>query len=578
MRGTEQLLVSVAGEVDESALDDLRDDVARLCDGEGLHAVVQPIVRLTDMVVVGYEALSRVASDPRNQSIQWWLDAATHVELRSEFEVACWHRIAALGAPPDEGLLFANVSPATLLEPELAGLRDAMPNRLVIEVTEQAPVDDYGVLREELAVWLGSGARIAIDDTGAGYSSLRHVIELTPDFLKLDREMVADIDRDRNRYALVRSLVAFAREVGTSVIAEGIERMEELETLRRAGVAFGQGYLLGRPGRAWPELAIGRDARNSDADARSLREQVGLREALRTARTAAEACSILADHVFAAGDMMPSIYLQHDDRLRCVAQRGLWQVLDGLSAEAGVTGRTWATGTEVELANVTRTPEYLEAIPGVVAEICVPIVVEERVVGALNVESVSPLPEGTLARMRTYAQLLARRLSVIGFQSEVSSWQRSARASARIADLVFNRHNPGDTLRVISQAALHDSVCLIRGADKDFVVGDAFGPLADAFRTLEPRERASLSGVVDRVSSCYTAGESTGHSFVGTESLRAAGAGAVIVLPLRANGDRIGTIVLANTRPRRISADEVEPLELLAAQLAATLHDRSMHV
>jgi EAL domain-containing protein (putative c-di-GMP-specific phosphodiesterase class I)/putative methionine-R-sulfoxide reductase with GAF domain len=568
--------VATADGVEARATDGLRGDVARLCDGDGLRAVVQPIVRLTDMVVVGYEALSRIEGDPQNRSIQWWLDAATHVGLRSEFEIACWHRIAALGAPPEEALLFANVSPATLLEPELARLRDAMPNRLVIEVTEQAPVDDYAILREELANWLASGARIAIDDTGAGYSSLRHVIELTPDFLKLDRAMVEDIDRDRNRYALVRSLVAFAREVGTSVIAEGIERMEELDVLRRAGVAFGQGFLLARPGAAWPALGIGREA-GTEVDTHSLRDQVGLGQALRAARTAEEACSLLADRVFAEGDMMPSIYLQHDDRLRCVAQRGLWQVLDGLAADAGVTGRTWATGAEVELASVTRSAEYLEAIPGVVAEICVPIVVEDRVVGALNVESLSPLPDGTLARMRTYSQLLARRLSVIGFQSEVSSWQRTARASARIADLVFNRFHPGDTLRVICEAALHDSACLIRGADKEFVVGDAFGPLAEAFLGLELRDRASLAGVVDRVSSCYSAGESTGHGFVGTESLRTAGARAVIVLPLRANGDRIGTIVLANTRPLRIAADEVEPLELLAAQLAATLHDRSIH-
>ena len=197
---------------------------------------------------------------------------------------------------------------------------------------------------------------------------------------------------------------------------------------------------------------------------RSLREQVGVHQALRALSTAEEACSMLADYVFAAGDMMPSIYLEHDGRLRCIAQRGLWQVLDGLSGEAGVTGRTWATNTPIEIDSVTRSPEYLEAIPGVVAEICVPIVVAGRSVGALNVESLSPLPADTLSRMRTYAQLLGRRLAVIGFQSEVSSWQRSARASARIADLVFNRHHPGDTLRVICEAALHDSACLIRDA------------------------------------------------------------------------------------------------------------------
>ncbi len=225
----------------------MQSDVATklddLCRGDGLRTVAQPIVRLTDMTVVGYEALTRI-DDAEGRSIQWWLDAATEHGLRSRFEVACWRSVTQIGDLPDDGLLFANVSPATLLEPELWLLRGAMPARLVIELTEQAPVDDYQELRDELSPWLASGARIAIDDTGAGYSSLRHVIELGPDFLKLDRAMVTDIDRDRNRLALVRSLVAFAREVGTSVIAEGIERKEELETLRTAGVAYGQGYLL----------------------------------------------------------------------------------------------------------------------------------------------------------------------------------------------------------------------------------------------------------------------------------------------------------------------------------------------
>ena len=140
-QGTEHCEVSTA-----IAAAELRREVARLCEGEGLHAVVQPIVRLTDMVVVGYEALSRVEAGAEDRSIQWWLDAATEVGLRSQLEVACWRRIAELGPPPEERLLFANVSPATLFEPELAHLREVMPTRLVIEVTEQMPVDDYALL------------------------------------------------------------------------------------------------------------------------------------------------------------------------------------------------------------------------------------------------------------------------------------------------------------------------------------------------------------------------------------------------------------------------------------------------
>ena len=560
-----------------SSSEEVAAALERLCEGPGLRAVVQPIVRLTDMTVVGHEALTRV-DDPYRRSIQWWLDRATAHNVRSRFEVACWRAIAKIGAVPDDGLLFANASPATVLEPELWLLRGAMPARLVIELTEQAPVDDYPALRDELTPWLGSGARIAIDDTGAGYSSLRHVIELMPDFLKLDRAMVTEIDRHHNRLALVRSLVAFAREVGTSVIAEGIERIEELETLRKVGVAYGQGYLLARPGPPWPALAREQSRPIPPDRALELPRQVRLHESLRAARDATEACAIVVDHIFGEGSMMPSLYLEHDGRLRCVAQRGLWQVLDGLSGDAGITGRTWATNTPVTIPDVASSPDYLEAIPGVVAEICVPIVVDGRAIGSLNVESLHPFPADAAARMRTYAQLLAGQLSVVGYRHDVSPWQRSTRASATMAELGVDENTVGDALRVICDASQQDSAGLLRNNGDTPVVDAVCGPLADAFDQLTAPEVASLSSVVDRVSSCYTADEVTGRGFVGAESLRNAGARAVIVLPLRANGDRVGTIVLANTRPRRITADDVEPLELLVAQLAAMIASSSPRV
>ena len=146
-------------------------------------------------------------------------------------------------------MLFVNASPITLAEPALFTLRGSLPERLVVEITEQAAVDDYTLLKEQLEPWMNSRTRFAIDDTGAGYSSLRHVVELSPDFLKLDWTLVHDIDKDGHRNALVRALVAFAREVGTSVIAEGIETTAELAALTAAEVPLGQGNLLGRPGQ-----------------------------------------------------------------------------------------------------------------------------------------------------------------------------------------------------------------------------------------------------------------------------------------------------------------------------------------
>jgi EAL domain-containing protein (putative c-di-GMP-specific phosphodiesterase class I) len=131
-----------------------------------------------------------------------------------------------------------------------AGLRDDLiasdPTRVVIELTEHAPVRDYDSLKLALDGLRALGTRVAIDDCGAGFTSLRHVALIAPDFLKLDMVLCRDV-HEPARAALARALVSFARETGSVVIAEGIEQREDLTALRDLGVELGQGYLLSRP-------------------------------------------------------------------------------------------------------------------------------------------------------------------------------------------------------------------------------------------------------------------------------------------------------------------------------------------
>ena len=122
----------------------------------------------------------------------------------------------------------------------------------MIELTEQDAVQDIRRIQERLRPWIARGALVAVDDAGAGFTSLEYVAEIRPDFLKLCRGMVTNVDLDPSRQAVLRATVAFAREVGARVVAEGVERPEELEVLRAAEVDFGQGWLFGRPGEAWP--------------------------------------------------------------------------------------------------------------------------------------------------------------------------------------------------------------------------------------------------------------------------------------------------------------------------------------
>ncbi len=139
------------------------------------------------------------------------------------------------------------MSPGAVLA-GLDQLGDDLPwDSIVLELTEHVPVEDYGVLNRALEPFRAAGARLAVDDTGAGFASLRHILDLHPDFIKLDIGIVRGLDRDPSRAAMAEMLVRFAARVGIRVVAEGIETESERASLVELGAEWGQGYLLGRP-------------------------------------------------------------------------------------------------------------------------------------------------------------------------------------------------------------------------------------------------------------------------------------------------------------------------------------------
>lgn len=226
-----------------------------------LYVVFQPIVDLEGGDVVGLEALARFRVRPRRPPDTWFADAAS-VGLRCELELAAIsHALAELDRLPLETSLWINVSPETLQSPALGeALADVPAGRVVLEMTEQSPVEDYDELRASLRPLRARGIALAIDDVGTGFSSLGHIVCLGPDHVKLDRTLVAGVDRDPTRKALIAGLVSFVDEVGIGLVAEGVETDAELRTLRSLGVHRAQGFCLGRPGpipaghraRRWP--------------------------------------------------------------------------------------------------------------------------------------------------------------------------------------------------------------------------------------------------------------------------------------------------------------------------------------
>jgi EAL domain-containing protein (putative c-di-GMP-specific phosphodiesterase class I) len=230
----------------------VEDRMQRMIDGFGLDVAFQPIVDLASGRVVGAEALARF-QDADGHAIpteRCFLDAHA-VDMGVDLELAVIR--LALGCHetrlPSGRYLALNVSPAVLEHEELAFIiaRHKSDRPLVVEITEHQPVEDYVALSAQLDRLRDLGVRVAVDDVGSGFASFRHVTRVNPDILKLDRTLVCGIDDDPVRQSLASAIVAFAKDVGATVVSEGIENENELCCLKGLAVGCGQGFYLARP-------------------------------------------------------------------------------------------------------------------------------------------------------------------------------------------------------------------------------------------------------------------------------------------------------------------------------------------
>ena len=204
----------------------------------------QPIVDLWDGSVVGHEALTRF-TDGRPPNVVFGV--AARAGLGIELEVACLRAsIDAAQRLPDNSYLSLNASPELVLSGKLLPILADLRRPIVLEITEHVEIDDYAGLRRELER-LGTSVRLAVDDAGAGYASFRHILELAPDFVKIDLDLVRGVDAEPARQALIAGMTYFAVKRKLRLIAEGIETRKELDALQALAVPYGQGYLLGRP-------------------------------------------------------------------------------------------------------------------------------------------------------------------------------------------------------------------------------------------------------------------------------------------------------------------------------------------
>lgn len=232
-----------------------RERFTALLLAEQISMVFEPIVKLSTRENLGYEALARGVGDAALNSPKALFGAAAETDLL--FELDCLCRRQALRQAkrlPEGAKLFLNLLPCAIYDPAFEGdalrrtLQDHQlgPSDVVLEISERESIENFAIFRELCDRYSELGFKIAMDDVGAGYGSLEAVMELAPNYIKVDIAFIRAIDSDPARRAVLVALNGIARRIGAQIIAEGIETPEQLETLKQLAVPYGQGYLLGR--------------------------------------------------------------------------------------------------------------------------------------------------------------------------------------------------------------------------------------------------------------------------------------------------------------------------------------------
>ncbi len=264
-------------------LDSLRSlsRISALLEKQMLMTAFQPIYGLGSRSVVGVEALSRFVSDDGAGAELWFAEAAA-VGLGANLEFSALASAAAAAASLPERLYVAlNISPKSCLDPRLPELFDHIElpiSRIVLELTDGISDEEYSHFIAAITPLRDRGLRIAIDDSHPNAGTLSRMLHLRPDFIKLGRNMISGVDQDPSQQALAACMVDFAEQIGSVLVAEGVETAEELRVLTELGFSAGQGYLLGRPSvrpkdwAAWNTPLDAEGLRHTSAEGRNAAE------------------------------------------------------------------------------------------------------------------------------------------------------------------------------------------------------------------------------------------------------------------------------------------------------------------
>ncbi len=237
-------------------------ELIRILHQKEIVTVFQPIIQMHNGQLVGYEALNRPKSSSSFHTTEEFYRFLGETDQIFEFEnltrrqsIESYVELKKESGLESEELIFLNVHPYVLSDTNYKSgntlryikAHGLEPRQIVFEITEKQAVEDYSKLEKVLTNYRLQGFKIAIDDVGAGYNSLKTMMYIKPDFIKLDRSFIQNIDRNMAQQKLVTLFVQYATQSNSQVIAEGVERIEELQCLKALKVNYAQGYYIGKP-------------------------------------------------------------------------------------------------------------------------------------------------------------------------------------------------------------------------------------------------------------------------------------------------------------------------------------------
>lgn len=467
----------------------------------------------------------------------------------------CGTTIVDLGSGAPFGVLGPDAPTAGLrfLEPDGPD-GGHEPGDVVAVVAAGRPADVQRIDQRFLAIAVASVSDLAL------------LAPVDPDFVVLLPEAGRG-DGGLQAEAEAAAVAAYARARGVEVVALGVADQQRHDELRGLGVRYGAGP------HVEARLAGGQSLASSMVPHERRR---WLRTRLDALACAADVAAAACEHVAELG-LLPSVYVERHGLMRCIAQRGYWQVMDGIPVDTGVLGRTFRLG-RTQHVDVAADGEFIEAVPGLVAELAVPLTIDGRVRSVFSVESTRPFTAAEVHEVERVAVELQRALQRTGVDDADGALHALVRAGAELSTLTDEQSVAHAAVRLACAVAGTSSamVAIPRPGGGELVQAAA-GPLAPALRRLDPSDLRALARDLGNISSCMAGGDEDGRVHPVFLDVRRSGGTSLSVFPIRCATAEPGLLFAVDQVPGGLGADHREATELLAGTVARTLDHVRVH-